>query len=341
MMGNGSEQDKLVMTYLLRKGFQIKGYLNYPDHSNITGQFKPAPPLTIPIRIFVEISRVIPDAEVIDGLYSQAKNAECTAIVLVMDDPSKLARDASALMSKYGIDLWTSANLQQELKGVDLSKANETLEAVSTARLIRALPELAKQVIPADIQNAINDPKRKAWEVFEDAVYATFKSGFGYKVKQYGKESLFESEPEGLVTTTPGIPQDRFAFIYDCKSAREKYVVDSKDEAVYAEYIKRKKAEANLLEHCELKYFLIIGPEFGGNMELRRQNLMEKTQVITAYIRASNLQKLAEWINGVQDPDVKRLIDLRKIIKLSEPEVSLATIQSYIDEFNKEHKSRY
>ena len=341
MMKNGHEQDKLVMSYLLRKGFQIKGYLSYPDHSDITAQFKPAPPLTNPVRIFVEISRVIPSLQVIDGLYSQARSAECTATVLVMDDPSKLASDASALMSKYGIELWTSSVLQQELKGVDLSKANETLEAVSTARLIRALPELARQVIPMDIRNAINDSKRKAWEVFEDAVYATFKSCFGYKVKQYGKESLFESEPEGLVTTTPGTLQDRFAFIYDCKSAENKYVVDSKDESKYAEYINEKKGEANLLEHCELKYFLIIGPQFGGDMNLRRQNLMTKTQVITAFIRAPDLQKLAEWAYSIEDPDVKRLIDLRKMIKLSEPEIDPATIQSYIAEFDRENKPRY
>jgi len=76
-------------------------------------------------------------------------------------------------------------------------------------------------------------------------------------------------------------------------------------------------------------------------MPLRRQNIMDKTQVITAYVQAANLQKLAEWVHSIEDPDVKRLIDLRKMIKLDEPEINLATIESYIHEFDKENKSRY
>jgi hypothetical protein len=76
-------------------------------------------------------------------------------------------------------------------------------------------------------------------------------------------------------------------------------------------------------------------------MQLRRQNLLEKTQVVTAYIKASDLQELAGWAYSIEDPDVKRLIDLRKIIKLSEDEVHLETIRAYIDAFDKANKPRY
>ena len=341
MRSKQDESDKLVMSFLSKKGFQIKGYLGYGDHSVIIGQFRPIPPLTVPVRTFVEVSRILPNAQVMDGLFSQAKNAECNAVVLAVEKPEKLDNETLSLVSKYRIELWSLENIRQELEGADLSKALATLEAVSPSRLIKALSDLAKQQIPSDISFAINDPKRKAWEVFEDAVVATFKSGFGYKVKQYGKESLFESEPEGLVVTTPPDPKNRFAFIYDCKSAADKYTVDSGDESKYIDYIEDKKSEALSLEKCELKYFLIISPAFGGDLKSRRQTIFQRTQVMTAFVAASVLKEFAEWMDSIEDPDIKRLVDLKDIIKLDEPEISQRTIRSYTEKFDRAYKPRY
>ena len=338
-MTSWSKPDESVMAYLTGNGFKVKSYLRYTDHSDIIGQFKSPPPFSVPINTFVEVSTGAPNADAIDGLYNQARNAECTTIVLVVEDIHKLPLGGSALASKLGILLWDQNNLVLG-PGTNLGEASRTLEAVSTSGLIRALPDLAKQIIPQHVSSAINDPSTQAWEVFEDAVYAAFKSGFGYKVKKYGKESLFESEPEGLVVTN-GLPIDRFAFIYDCKSAHDKYTVDSQDESKYIEYIQNKKRDSLFAEHCELKYFLIIGPDFGGDMMLRRQRILNSTQVLTVYLKASNLKILSEWVMGINDPQIKVLVNLREIIKLENPEIDLETIRTYMSQFEANYRPRY
>lgn len=340
-MSEELELDKAVMLGLSNLGFAARSYLRYENHSDIMGEFKAQPPFTVPTRAMVEISKGIPGAETIEGFYNQAKSAQCEKAILVLQDPAKLSAASISLAEKYGIERWPLSELVgRTVSKADLRQASDTLEAVSPKRLVKALPDLAGQVIPSDIARAINDPNRKAWEVFEDAVHAAFRFCFDYNVRKLGKESLFQSEPEGVVTTS-GLPTDRFAFIYDCKSSRDKYVVTSQDQSKYIEYILDKKSQVLSIEKCELKYFVIVGSRFGGDMQQRRQNILEKTQVVTVYLSASVLERLAEWADSVTDPALKQLIDLKKVFKLSEPEVTPETVKDYASGFDREFRERY
>ena len=341
-MSKETELDKIVMSYLSSLGFSVKSYHRYDDHSDIMGQFKPRSPFTISQRAMIEVLRTMPRLETIEGFYNQATNAQCNMIILVLQDPSKLDGESKSLASKYGIEIWYLNKLikKPHITQTVLKQAKETLEAVSASRLTSALPDLASEIIPKDISTAICDSQRKAWEVFEDAVYASFQFCLNYKVRKLGKESLFISDPEGVVTTS-GFATNRFALIYDCKARKDRYTMDSRDESKYIDYIRDKKDEALAIEKCELKYFVIVSSRFGGDMQLRRQNIIDKTQVVTIFLKASVLKTLAEWALGINDPDIKRLIDLRKIFKLDELEVDEKTVESYIEQFNTQNRIRY
>jgi hypothetical protein len=171
----------------------------------------------------------------------------------------------------------------------------------------------------------------------EEAVYAVFCYGFQYTVRQLGKEVLFQREPEGVVIT---VGKNAFALVYECKSSSTKYKMTVDDERTYSGYVEKKKREVMSLDHSELKYFVVVAPDFAGDLALRRENIFKETQVLLAFMKADTLRELGRWASQIP-PNLKPLIDLREIFKTTEVVVSNHIVNSYIQRFNQQYKMRY
>jgi len=210
-------------------------------------------------------------------------------------------------------------------------------DVFSAPMLAKYLPEIALQKIPRQIASTVNDLGLKPWQVFEQVVFSVFHYCFSFAVRKYGEDSLFEHEPEGVVITYRNPP---YAFIYECKSAEQSYNMTAQDELTYKDYIQKKKEEVRALDKSDLKYFVIISPDFAGDISRRRENIFKETQVLPIFMSAKNLSTLGRWACSLPN-DVKILIDLRDVFSLKEPVVSLKSIENYIKAFENKTKKRY
>jgi hypothetical protein len=331
----------MAVSYLRSLGISIVGYYPYDHATDIVGFLKLPLPFKLPLKVVAEIAKSSVTVDAIDGFSKLAKNSLAEKVLLLApSELDKLDPDAKKKLESERIEFVGKKDITVFSKTTTQSLAKQEYErirdVVSPNKLIKELPTFAKQVVPEDIQKMFGEPKLEAWQLLEEAVYCTFRYGFSYSVRQLGKEALFKNEPEGVVTT--GGPS-QFALIYDCKSSSTKYTMSADDERTYVGYVAKKKKEVMSLDHCELKYFVIISPDFFGDAELRRENILKETQVLLVLIKADTLRKLGLWAADVP-PDLKSLIDLRDVLT-KEVIASCRTIDNYIKSFDKKYQKRY
>jgi hypothetical protein len=304
---------------------------------------KPDPPLVVPIRTMVEIAKVKPRESMIEGFAAFSKDALSERTIIISPfGKSKLSNRVRSVLDKYRIDYVDIEQIKQinkksATKGIAKPELKRIYEYFSAPMLAKYLSDIALQEIPSEIAHTANELGLKPWQLFEDAVFAIFHSCFGFTVRKYGRDLLFEHEPEGIVITNSSPPE---AFIYECKSARQSYKMTAQDELTYIDYIQRKRDEINVLEKAELKYFLILSPDFSGDIARRRESIFRKTQVLPVFMPAKTLSALGLWAFQLPN-DVKRLLGVADFFKLKKAKVSLKDTEDYIKKFERRTRNRY
>lgn len=335
--------EKKVLQLLKDQSFNVKGYYSYDSVTDIVGYFDPKPPFQIPTRVIIEIRTDELTSEDVDGFSKLAKNTLADKRILFSVKPfEELGPETQSLVSKAGCEYFDFESLEKILEetrrtAIDVSELTNSCDLFSAKRLSEVLPDLAKQKVPTDIRNFF--PKRQAWEILEDAVFSIFNFCFGYETKKLGGQSLFEHEPEGMVVCNSR-NGSRYGLIYDCKSSKSSYKMTKQDELTYISYIKDKKIEFKSLYNCELRYFLIISPDFSGDLNQRRNSILHATSVLLTLIKATTLRKVALWAYKLPN-NLKPMIDISEFLLSEEIVVSDNTVSRYIRDFDKKHGKRY
>nr|MDO8100089.1 hypothetical protein [Candidatus Njordarchaeota archaeon] len=332
-----------VLTFLKHFAFSVVGYFTYPSYTDILGYMKPAPPFTVPTKVMVEVIGVKPTVGMIEGFVKLSRDSlSQKAAIFSIIPKNDLSEDVISAIERFGLEFMDADQVTKSIAGVKVegltqADTKKIYEVFSPPMLVKFLPEIAYQRIPAKISSVANELGLKAWQLFEQVVFSVFHYCFNFIVKNYGEDSLFQREPEGVAITHGEQP---YAFIYECKSAEESYTMTSQDELTYIDYIRKKKNEVRVLEKVDLKYFLLISPEFRGDLNKRRENIFSETQVLPVFMSASALSVLGSWVCGLPN-DIKMLLDFRNVFSVKESIVSLETIESYIKLFEDKTRKRY
>jgi len=335
--------EKMALAFLKAVGFTPVGYYPYPHASDISGYLEARSPFKVHVKAMAEIVRTSPTRASIEGFHKLVKGSLADRAILICQMPlTDLGSDVRLLIENLGIEFFDQATISSELEKRNISESqvqtiSETYSLVGAPALVKALPDIALQKIPNWMCDGVEKLKLKPWQVFEQAVYSAFHYCFNLTVKKLGEDSLFEHEPEGLAVAE-GFPS--IAFIYECKSAAKSYTMTSDHELRYIDYILDKKRKAEVLERSELKYFVIVAPDFSGEIIERRERISKKTQVLVIFMRAEILRLFSEWACPLQS-NLKRLVDFRDVFMLGEAVVSKESVESYIKKFEDKHRSRW
>lgn len=330
------EVQKNSLTILQMLRFSPVSHQQYPYSIEILGYIEPSHPLTVPAKIMVEVVLAELNVELIETFYKAGKNALAERLVVFCDDEvENFPTDVQVALSRSKTDFFGKKKIETLLQSRPKEKIQDI---VSLKRLISALPELARRIVPNDLAPHAKSLNLISWQIFEDAVFVAFRDCFHYQVRQFGKETLLEREPEGVVVTSN---ENSFAFIYDCKSSSDSYNMKVEDERAYAEYVRRKKPEVIRLDKSELRYLVIVSPEFGGDPPLRAGNLARDTGIQLVCLRASTLQRLSQWANEMSS-DLKGLIDLGELFTGTDgPVIKDEIVGQYIAKFDLRYRNRY
>lgn len=341
MSGKPQNYEHMAVSYLRSIGISIAGYYQYDHATDVVGFLKLPSPFKYPLKVAAEIAKSPVTADTLDGFSKFARNTAAEKVLLLTpqefdeldaDAEKKLQIERIEFIKSESVNIFSKTKTQSQAK----QEYEKIRDVVSPTKLIKELPTFAKQFVPQDLQKMMGDQKLDAWQLLEEAVYCVFYYGFGYAVRQLGKEALFKNEPEGVVTTG-GTKQ--FALLYDCKSSSTKYTMTADDERTYVGYITKKKKEVASLDHCELKYFLVISPDFGGDVELRGFDILKETQVLLVLVKAETLKRLGLWVASLP-LGYKQLIELPDILG-KEAVLSDSTVDNYIKTFNETYQKRY
>jgi len=336
--------------FALLKNLKIvpKGFYDYSEFSDLVGLQKPQWPFRNSSKVVVEISKVKLSPMQVSSFATLAKeNQAVKALVFGIEEQGDVDPNVSSILKAVGIEYFGPQEVSDLLKNVAVSPRQASAyrnasDVVAAQRLVDGLPQLALQQIPADIDASMKTMKAgdvPAWEIFEEAVYASFQFCLGYTTEKLGKEARFRDEPEGVVVVDT---QNRFGFLYDCKSSATYYSMSKDDERAYTEYINAKKAELTAIHNAELRYFVIISPGFGGDMKERKRTIQQKTGVFLVYLGASHLKALAQWAFGIKNAKIRQLINIGEIFsKADEVVVSEDSVKEYIEAFDASHRHRY
>ena len=312
------------------------GYYPYEGIADILGYIPPPRPLKIPIKVAIEIITGRVTEDFIERFRKISKNSAADRnMIFAVKGITSAAQDLAA---RYRIEVLLESDLKDIVKKID-ERATEHYErisdVVSPLSLARMLPKIAQQKMPPQLAEIAGEMKLKPWQLFEESVYSVFRHCFHFNVRQMGSVSLFEREPEGVV-----VVDNNFAFVYECKSAKRAYQMTVDHERAYAEYIEEKKNEVRALDKSDLKYFVILSPEFRGDLEERRDNIYSATSILVVFMKASSLSLLGQWVYKIP-PDVKKLLDLTRIFKISQLVVSDDVVKKEIELFEKKYRSRW
>lgn len=339
--------EKKVFMILREMGIAPKGFYRYQDYSDLIGQQKPTWPLVNALKVMVEILSVKLNEEILNGFVKSCKdNQVARSIVFGVEDVEEIDQQLLQLMKGNNIDYFGPTQIgkliqEKSINAENIQEYQKASEIVAPKRLVDALDDLAHQIIPEDISHnlktLLNDDL-PAWNIFEEAVCAAFKYCIGYEVRQLGKEALFQEEPEGVAIIQNDI---RTAFLFECKSSTSNYKMTIDHQRAYVDYIKNKQKEIEVLDHARLRYFVIVGPDFTGNTEQRRNKIYEETGVLLIFLNASTLAKIAKWACDI-DSQVKNLIDLGKIFSIvKDVIVTDKSASEFIKNFDQKYKDRY
>jgi len=328
--------ERQALAFLRIIGFAPVGYYPYEHFSDVSGYLSPSPPFKIPSKTMVEIVKTTPTRESVEGFYKLAKDSLASRMIIICSkNLSGLNSDVQHKIEELRIEFFDQQTILSGLEEKKISKStileySELYDIFGAPLLATALPSIARQEIPEEMKEYTRKQGLEPWQVFEDAVFSIFHYCFNYTTQKLGEECLFKHEPEGIVVTSE---IHRFALLYECKSAKKSYFMESDHELRYKDYIKNKIERIRILNGAPLEYFLIIAPEFSGDIAERRERIFRDTKVLTIFMPASEMSALATWACKLPS-DIKRLIDLGSIFRLNETVVSMATIESYIKQFD-------
>lgn len=331
---------KEALAFLETLNFTPTGYYPYDYFSDVSGYLGATPPFKVSSKVMVEITKTLPNMTLIDGFSKLAKDSLSRLMILISPNPFlDLSLEVRSHIERLGIEYFDRETVLNTLKEKRISKSviegsPELYDIVGPVLLASALPDVALQKVPQEMTEYVGKLSLKPWQVLEDIVFSIFHYCFNYSTQKLGEERLFEHEPEGIVVIDDG---QRFAIMYECKSAEKQYTMTSDHELRYRDYINEKVKSVHILQAAELRYFLIVAPEFGGDFTERREKIFRDTQILPIFLPASVLSKLALWACKLPN-DIKKLIELKDIFKLDEKIVSMETIQEYIKEFDKKNK---
>ena len=342
-----SEFDKKVFSILKEMGITPKGFYRYEDFSELIGQQKPIWPLTTSHKVMIEILYVKPQKEQIAGfLKSALDNQVSHSIIFGIDALTDIQKTELGLTNANNVDYFDYSKIdslisERSITSENIQSYQNASEVVAPIKLVAGLDDLAYQRIPADILALLKTTpigELPSWNIFEEAAYAAFKHCIGYHVRQLGKEKLFQEEPEGVAI----IENDgRKAFLYECKSAKDAYTMTVDHKRSYVNYIRKKKKEIDALDNAELRYFVIVGPKFGGDIENRRKQIHQETGVLVVFLKAELLTSIAEWSYAI-DCGIKKLIDLSELFsEIKDKEITKENVTSFIKNFDNRYKYRY
>jgi hypothetical protein len=334
--------EKEALAFLKTLNFTVTGYYPYDLFSDLSGYLQPVPPFKIPSKVMVEITKVAPNITLLSGFYKSAKDSLSSLMILICPTPlSDLSSEIQSYIERMGIEFFDRQTILNTLKEKKISKSviegsPELYDVVGPVLLASALPEVSLQRIPKEMEEYVEKIGLKPWQVLEDIVFSIFNYCFSYPTEKLGGERLFEHEPEGIVVIGD---MDRFAIMYECKSAEKEYTMSSDHGLRYRDYIHKKSNSIRVLRAAGLRYFVIVAPGFGGDIKERREKIFRDTQVLTIFMPAIVLAKLGLWACKLPN-DIKKLIELESIFKLEESIVTMDTVQKYIKEFEKK-RSRW
>lgn len=327
--------EQLVYSFLKTLDFKMVRYYPYESIADILGYMNPPAPLKIPIKVAIEIVDRQVTGDFIQRFRTISKNSVTErSIVFAAQGITPEGRD---LANRYRIEVILRKDLEDIVKKVDkqITEHYERIsDIVSPMSLAKMLPEIAQQKMPNQLKAFVGE-NLEPWQLFEESVYSIFRHCFHYNVRQLGSVSLFEREPEGVV----GV-DDKFAFIYECKSAKEAYHMTVDDERAYVEYIEEKKNEVRALDKSDLKYFVVLSPDFKGDLEERRDRIYGETTVLIVFMKASSLSILGQWVYNLP-PNMKGLVNLTRVFKISQLVVSDDLVEEKIKLFEKKYRSRW
>lgn len=211
-----------------------------------------------------------------------------------------------------------SKGLPNEVKALDFSKYG-LKEFVPIIVFALHLYNLSRGIVAYPLNLVFPPSSFRSCDVFEVAISQLFKNVLNYDVVPLGCERPFKDEPEGIVFVT----DYQFCFIYECKSRKDGYYrMSSKEEKQHIHRIRAKKTESTILRNVDLKYFLVIAPDFSGDIRLRSRNILKDTNVIPVFVKAEALSFLFMEALGFQ-PSLRRLIDLQNIFAVTKVEIDL------------------
>jgi hypothetical protein len=335
--------EKEVLTFLMHLGFKVVGFYVYPYYTDILGYMKLEPPFTVPIRVMVEIVRGKPTEGMVEGFTKLSKDALSERALIFSAVPkTELDQKTASILDKYRIEFLDIKQVREAIAKyapgiLTATEKKKLYDVFSAPMLARNLQDIALQIIPKDISSTVDELGLRPWQVFEQAVFSIFHYCFNFTVRKYGEDSLFEHEPEGVVIAHGNPP---YAFIYECKSAKQSYRMTAQDELTYKDYIKKKTDEISALEKVDLKYFVILSPNFAGDIDRRRESIFSETQVLPIFMPANILSIFGLWACGLPN-DVKILIDLRNFFSLQESRVSIRSTKHFINVFENRTRRRY
>lgn len=329
--------EKEALAFLRVLGFTPVGYYPYEYFSDVSGYLEPSPPFKIPFKTMAEIVRTTPTRESIEGFYKLAKDSLAHRMVMISTESlTDLKPEIQDQIDKLRIEFFDRETILTALEEKKIGKStileySELYDIFGAPLLAAALPNIATQKIPKEMKDHAQRQRLEPWQVFEDAMFSVFHYCFNYTTQKLGEECLFEHEPEGIVLIGDA---QRFALIYECKSAKKSYSMTSDHELRYEDYITGKIERIRILNGAALKYFLVIAPEFSGDISERRERIFRKTNVLVIFMPALVMSTLGIWACKLPS-DIKKLIDLRSIFRLDEEIVSKATTENYIKEFER------
>ena len=340
--------EQKVFSILKEMNITPKGFYRYEDFSELIGQQKSNWPLTTSLKVMIEILYVTPRKEQIEGfLKSALDNQSSYSMIFGLDDLDDTQKIELGLTNANNVDYFGYSKInslitEKSITSENIQNYQKAGDVLAVKKLVDGLDDFAHQRIPPDILALLktmpNTEQIHAWGLFEEAVYVAFKQCIGYHVRQLGKEKLFQEEPEGVAIIENG---DKKAFLYECKSAKSAYTMTANHKRAYVDYIKKKKKEISVLNNAELRYFVIVGPSFCGDIENRRKQIHQETGILVVYLKAEILAIIAQWSHGI-DSEIKRLIDLSELFsEMSYDELTIEKINSFIKNFDNKYKYRY
>lgn len=332
--------EKEALAFLRTLGFTPSGYYPYEHFSDISGYLKPSSPFRIPTKTIVEIIKSKPTVESIAGFVNLAKASLANRMIMISLKP--FSQGMQNQITKLGIEYFDRETILAALKEKEIGNStiqsySKLYDIVGAPLLAEELPKIALQKIPKEMKENVERLELEPWQVFEQAAFSIFHYCLSYTTYKLGEDCLFEHEPEGIVIVND---PERFALLYECKSAKKSYTMTSDHELRYKDYIRKKVCDINVLHGAALKYFVIIAPDFSGDIGERREQIFRETQVLPIFIRASVMSSIGKWSCELPS-HIKRLIDLKTILRLDEKIVSEVTFDNYVKDFEKRNRNRW